>query len=129
MEISAAPADDQPVTVELIEAEIKKFREKDDVPRSVSTILQKPINIKDETVIVIPITNPVEESMMKNAEPQFLEFMRGNLSNSTIDVTYELAAKEISNRPYTNTERFQAMIDKNPALGKLKDALGLDPDF
>lgn len=121
--------ENQEFTKEQLETEVKKYREQETVPRSVSTILQKPFELKDDTQIIIPITNPVEESMMKKAEAEFLEFLRDSLSNSAIEVTYELAAQEVTNRPYTNTERFQAMIKKNPALAKMRDDLGLDPDF
>ena len=85
--------------------------------------------MKDDYSIDLPIGNKVEISMMQNVEPELMTFLRHNLQNTKLKIEYKVLEIEKVHKPYTGTEILQAMIDRNPALQKLKDDLGLDPDF
>lgn len=56
-------------------------------------------------------------------------FLRKALKNQLIGI--EAIVKEMAKEDmlYTNKEKFDHLIKKNPALGVLKEKLGLDPDY
>ncbi|MCE2996441.1 MAG: hypothetical protein LW863_12645 [Flammeovirgaceae bacterium] len=57
-------------------------------------------------------------------------YLRERLSNSTIQVKGEMRIAEGKQRmAYTNKEKFDALLDRNPLLRELKDRFALDADF
>ncbi|MBU2916174.1 MULTISPECIES: hypothetical protein [Reichenbachiella] len=58
-----------------------------------------------------------------------LEFLRKELKNSMIQVSYKFSENQEDRKPYTSTEIFAVMAKKNPSLLKLRDDLGLDTEF
>ena len=51
------------------------------------------------------------------------------LNNFHIQINIQVIKVESNQRPYTPQEKFNKMAEKNPALKKLKDQLGLEIDF
>ncbi len=67
--------------------------------------------------------------MLQNVEAELLAFLRQGLQNTRLNLEYKVVEAEKVYKPYTGAEILQDMIKRNPALQKLKDDLGLDPDF
>lgn len=79
--------------------------------------------------ITIPLHNPVQETILTNIRSDLTTFLRDRLRNQSIQVTGELREAEQRKVIYTNREKFDYLVAKNPMLRELKDRLGLDTDF
>lgn len=79
--------------------------------------------------ITIPLHNPVQETMLTNLRSDLTTFLRDRLRNQSIQVVGELREAEQRKVIYTNREKFDYLVAKNPMLRELKDRLGLDTDF
>lgn len=82
-----------------------------------------------ENLIVVDLLSPVHETMLNNIKSELTGFLREQLKNSSIQVTGQLQTGEEKRVIYTNREKFDFLVEKNPMLRELKDRLGLDTDF
>ena len=80
-------------------------------------------------VITVDLLSPVHETMLDNIKNELIAFLREQLRNNTIQVTGEMQRNEEKKIIYTNREKFDYLVEKNPMLRELKDRLGLDTDF
>ena len=80
-------------------------------------------------VITVELLSPVHETMLNNIKSEITAFLREQLRNNSIQVTGELKSSEEKKIIYTNREKFDYLVEKNPMLRELKDRLGLDTDF
>ena len=80
-------------------------------------------------VIIVELLSPVHETMLNNIKSELTAFLREQLRNNSIQVTGELKSSEEKKIIYTNREKFDYLVEKNPMLRELKDRLGLDTDF
>jgi len=119
----------EPVTVDALKSTFAEYVKSTDLSPPVKMILKNPFELQEGVKVVFPIKNQVEISMMKRIEQELLALLRASLSNSSLKFVYDVQTKTTETKPYTNTEIFNAMAKKNPALLKLKDTLGLDTDF
>jgi hypothetical protein len=81
------------------------------------------------SLITIPLSNPIEEQLLQNIRVQLTSYLRDKLNNSSISVIgvlEEIGSKKVV---YTNKEKFDHLADKNPMLRELKERLGLDTDY
>jgi len=83
----------------------------------------------DQLQITVHLSNPVEEPLLQNIKPILTDYLRANLNNRNITVTSVLKEWEVDKIAYTNKEKFDYLLNKNPILKELKDRLGLDPEF
>jgi len=67
--------------------------------------------------------------MLNNFRTELTTFLREKLKNSTILVTGDLKEAEDKKMMYTSRDKFEYLLEKNPALKEMKERLGLDPDF
>ena len=91
-------------------------------------MLTQPYTLQDHT-ITVELLSPVHETMLNNIKSELTGFLREQLKNSAIQVTGQLYAGEEKKVIYTNREKFDFLVEKNPMLRELKDRLGLDTDF
>jgi len=57
-------------------------------------------------------------------------FLREKLGNNLITVSSEMKVVEDDKKKlYTNRDKLDFLMDKNPLLKEMKDRLGLDTDF
>lgn len=80
-------------------------------------------------IITIPLHNPVQEMMLSNIRVDLTTFLRDKLRNQSINVVGELREADQRKVIYTNREKFDYLVAKNPILKEFKDRLGLDTDF
>lgn len=83
----------------------------------------------NESIITVPLHNPVQEMMLTNLRSDLTTFLRDRLKNQSINITGELRVADQRKVIYTNREKFDYLVAKNPMLKELKDRLGLDTDF
>ncbi|MBS1682075.1 MAG: hypothetical protein JST48_10205 [Bacteroidetes bacterium] len=83
----------------------------------------------DGSVVTVALANSVEEPLLQSMLPDLLTYLRNRLSNPTIQVESILQKEEVNRIAYTNKEKLDLLVSKNPVIKELKDRLGLDPDF
>lgn len=91
-------------------------------------LLAQPYDLKDNKVI-LHLLSPVQETMLNNVRAELTAFLREKLKNSSILVVGELKESEDKKMMYTSRDKFEYLLEKNPALREMKERLGLDPDF
>jgi predicted transcriptional regulator len=79
--------------------------------------------------IIVPLANPVQETMLNEFRTELNTFLREKLQNNSIQVVGELRLPDDKKIIYTNRDKFDYLTTKNPIIKELKDRLGLDPDF
>ena len=78
---------------------------------------------------MVHLLSPVQETMLNNVKTELTAFLREKLKNSSILVAGELKESEDKKMMYTSRDKFEYLLEKNPALKEMKERLGLDPDF
>ena len=91
-------------------------------------LLIQPFEIR-ENHIIIQLLSTVQETMLNNFKNDLISHLRDNLKNNSILVVGELREQEEKQMLYTPRDKFEYLVEKNPILKKLRDRLGLDPDF
>ena len=91
-------------------------------------MLSQPYQLQDN-VITVELLSPVHETMLNNIKIELTAFLRDHLKNNSIQVAGQLYTGEEKKVIYTNREKFDYLVEKNPLLRELKDRLGLDTDF
>jgi DNA polymerase-3 subunit gamma/tau len=76
------------------------------------------------------LLHPVQETMINNMKSEIVTFIREKLKNNSIILTAELMKPDETKKMiYTNREKLEHLMEKNPLLKELKDRLSLDTDF
>jgi hypothetical protein len=58
-----------------------------------------------------------------------LKILRERLSNDKLDLNTVVVESEKRDVAYTNKDKFNKMLEKNPELQVLREQLGLDPEY
>ncbi|MFW5687707.1 MAG: DNA polymerase III subunit gamma/tau, partial [Bacteroidota bacterium] len=82
--------------------------------------------IIDDFTIEIGVDNLVQQDNIFEQKPQILSFLRKNLNNYALNFTIKTREAIKTQKAYLPTEKFQKMLEKNPALDKLRTDLDLD---
>jgi DNA polymerase-3 subunit gamma/tau len=91
-------------------------------------LLTQEIEIKGNQVVV-HLHNPIQETLLATLKSDLLTFLREKLNNSAIQLAGELHTDDEKKVLYTNRDKFDHLVEKNPSLKDLKERLGLDMDF
>ncbi|HOX83292.1 MAG TPA: hypothetical protein PLS08_09690 [Chryseolinea sp.] len=91
-------------------------------------MLSQPIELK-ETQVVVHLLNPVQETMLTGLKSELTTYLREKLKNNSINLTGELREMDQKKMKYTDRDKFDFLLEKNPLLKEMKDRLGLDTDF
>jgi DNA polymerase-3 subunit gamma/tau len=79
--------------------------------------------------IVVHLLNPVQENMLSGLKSELTTYLREKLKNNSIHVSGELRELDEKKMKYTDRDKFEFLLQKNPLLKEMKDRLGLDTDF
>jgi DNA polymerase-3 subunit gamma/tau len=71
----------------------------------------------------------IQETIFNNIRADLTTFIREKLQNFAITINGELIEGETKKMIYTNREKLEHLMEKNPVLKELKERLGLDTDF
>jgi DNA polymerase-3 subunit gamma/tau len=85
----------------------------------------KPLSTNNYEIIV---ENKVQENLFRDERPNLHNFLRTKLKNFDIEISARIDEKEVVKRPYTASEKFHYMANKNPAILDLKNKFNLDFD-
>jgi hypothetical protein len=76
------------------------------------------------------LTNEVEVKILEEFKTDLVDYLRRENQNRSLQLETELVHEEESDGiPYTNSERFKALIAANPILREMADKFGLDPEY
>lgn len=119
---------DRPFTEDALTRAWNEFAETRKMYQAEYHLLSQPFTRK-ENQIVIALHNPVEETLLGHFKGDLTTHLREKLKNNSIQVAGELRKEEDKKIIYTNKEKFDYLVEKNPLLKEMKDRLGLDTDF
>jgi DNA polymerase-3 subunit gamma/tau len=120
----------QPFTPEQLKEVWKQFAETRKMFQAEYHLFSQEIEIRNSNQVIVHLHNPVQETLLNTIKSDALTFLRDGLSNNTILLSGEFT--EIADDKkvlYTNREKLDHLVQKNPKLKELKERLGLDTDF
>jgi DNA polymerase-3 subunit gamma/tau len=92
-------------------------------------LLLQPYTLEEQKITVM-LYNHIQEGSLNNIRGELGAYLREKLRNGSIQVFGEFVKEgEAKKIIYTNREKFEYLVEKNPVLRELKDRLGLDTDF
>lgn len=119
----------QAFTREQLKETWQAFAEKKKVYQATYHLLTQGFELRDNNVIV-PLHNNFQETLLDEIRLDLLTFLRERLSNDTLQLTGEIKTVADDKKVlYTNREKLEHLMEKNPAVKELKDRFGLDTDF
>ena len=102
------------------------------LPKEDSALAGRLLNIrpelKDETMIVVSIDNRMVASDISHMHARIEGYLRAQLQNSRLSLKVVVEETQTAHRIYSRVEQFQILEQRNPAIKKLREALGLDLD-
>ncbi|TVR38553.1 MAG: DNA polymerase III subunit gamma/tau [Cryomorphaceae bacterium] len=104
-------------------AEMMKARGRESLFASLT--LHAPV-MDENKHITLKIANAAQEIEMNREKGEMLEYLRKELRNFAIDLDFELSQNNQPTKLMTTDKKFEAMVQKNPNLGKLAQNLNLD---
>lgn len=104
-----------------------------DRPRLFHLFSSRTPEIKEKEVVLIHLDNPLQKDIIENILPQLLSSLRKKLNNSNISIETKVIHTETeesdNGKLYTMEDKFNYLVQKNPALQKLKRNMDLDFDY
>lgn len=96
-------------------------------PRIGNALLSNKPNIVDDNLISFDVVNQQQKDEIMTFSNELIGYIRKSLSTPLLELEFNVVEADSTNsRPYTIDEKFKFMIQKNPAVLTLKQALGLD---
>ncbi|QNN43146.1 DNA polymerase III subunit gamma/tau [Pedobacter roseus] len=77
-------------------------------------------------LIEISVESKTQEHLIQQESVDLLNFLRNELRNFGVEVTYKLVERKIENRLYGNREKYDYLVNKNPKLDELRRRFNLD---
>jgi len=104
----------------------KKFLVRlEDRPNLKSTLANVPA-LKEEHQLYLEIDNTIQEDLINSIKPEIVSYLRRELKNSKIELTIQVTEKIKNRIIYTDLDKFDEMVKKNPKLKLLKQKFNLD---
>ncbi|HKJ79857.1 MAG TPA: hypothetical protein VKA10_09990 [Prolixibacteraceae bacterium] len=94
-------------------------------PNLKSTLSNVP-ELKEDFGLYLEIENTVQENLINGIKPELISFLRKELKNSKINLSLHVTEKVKGKLIYTDSERFDELVKKNPNLALLKQKFKLD---
>ncbi|MCF8304395.1 MAG: DNA polymerase III subunit gamma/tau [Bacteroidales bacterium] len=85
--------------------------------------------LKDNYIIELEIPSKNQEDVLRETKGDLLDYLRTHLQNYKIQIRTLLNFKETKKTPYDPKEKYEAMVQRNPKLRKLKDVFNLSYDI
>ena len=85
--------------------------------------------IQEDYKIEITLSNTSQVELVQDEKMNILDFLRKKMNNDFIDLNFKVNEINKQDIPYTNSDKFKKMYEKNKNLEILGQKLGLDPDY
>ncbi len=97
------------------------------LPNLYTTLTCRVPVLHENNRIVVTVDNRIQDGEVFNNRAAITLFLRKRLKNTSISIETVISDKPIEERrPYTDTEKFEAMARNAPEIRNLKDQLNLD---
>ncbi len=119
----------QPFSVEDLVKSWRKFVDKIDAPQLKSALSTREPVIQDQWIVSYELDNELQlQRLTLDLKPKLLGYLRRHLNNDAIDIKFSVLPHHDtdSSVPFTDSEKWQALIEKYPSLAYLKTKFGLD---
>ena len=77
-------------------------------------------------LIEISVESKTQEQFVQKESVELMNYLRHELQNYGVEVTYKLMERKLENRLYGNREKYDYLLGKNPQLEELRKRFGLD---
>jgi hypothetical protein len=78
----------------------------------------------------LTLENELDVKLFEEVKTEALEYLRRAHATQELQIITHIPKEEDKPKtPYTNSERFQAMLQESAALRSMTERFGLDPDF
>jgi len=94
-----------------------------------STLSFRKPTLKEKFQIEFTIENKVQQEAIELEKADLMGFLRKELNNYSISLDTIINTVESERKPYTATDKFKRMAEKNPAINKLRQQFDLDVDI
>ena len=84
--------------------------------------------LRDDFKVEVTVENAIQENLLAISKIDLLNELRVKLKNFSIDLIPIQAENTTIRKPYTNQEKYQAMVAKNPLVDKLRQDFNLGFD-
>ena len=103
------------------------MRLKDDNKINLFTILNSfPPVLKENYMIEILVESKTQEEMLQKESIDLLNYLRKTLDNFGVEITYRRSERKEENRLYSNREKYDYLVAKNPKLEEMRRKFNLD---
>jgi DNA polymerase-3 subunit gamma/tau len=97
------------------------------LPNLFTTLTCRVPVLHEDNRIVLTVDNRIQDGEIFEHRPEMTLYLRKKLRNTSISIETLILDKPAEDRkPYTDTEKFEAMARNAPEIRKLKDQLNLD---
>ncbi|WP_214228687.1 hypothetical protein [Pedobacter sp. B4-66] len=76
--------------------------------------------------ITVHVEHKLQEALLQEEMIDFLNFLRPNLRNFNLSIKAKQVERTVVNRLYTNKEKYEYLIEKNPKLEEMRKRFNLD---
>jgi len=122
----------RPVEINRLRQEWSKFAEQKKLAGhdSAYMVLNQEVNLLEDGITVpLTLTNSLQMDKLEEIRVDLIQYLRKELHNPNIRVTAKLVREEKQRKLYTDSEKLNYLVEKNPQVALLKERLGLDPDY
>ena len=86
------------------------------------------IQLKENNAVELSVLNQEQESKFRENEPGIIQFLSEKLNNNQISLQIQITEKPSEEVLFTNKEKYNYLVQKNPALGLLVNEFDLRLD-
>ncbi|EDM34988.1 DNA polymerase III, tau and gamma subunits [Pedobacter sp. BAL39] len=83
-------------------------------------------SLEGPEVISVNVEHKLQEHLLQEEMVDLMNFLRPQLKNFNISIVTKQVAREVVNRLYTSTEKYQYLVEKNPKLEEFRRRFNLD---
>ena len=92
-------------------------------------VKRKP-EIESDSIISFTVDNVALEKDLIENKTSLLSFLRKNLSNFSLELNVKVEASPVTDEnPYTPSEKFKKLAEKNPLINELKKKFDLEIEY
>jgi len=88
-------------------------------------MVANPPLLKEDYKVEIIVENPIQQQLLIESKIDVLNYLRQKLKNFKVDLIPILQKTNVVRKPVTDTEKYQAMVAKNPLLDKFRKEFNL----
>lgn len=101
---------------------LTRLEERQNLKSTLSTVPE----IKEDFKLQLEIENSVQDDLISSIKPELVSWLRKELKNSKIQLITKITEKVKGRIIYTDSEKYEEMLKKNPNLALLKQKFNLD---